>query len=331
MFSVSKGDTLHYPTWTKVLQHVGASLSPDLLKSSWARDNGIVTGADYLKCWVASMLQKPEEPLPYLYLWGPEASGKSMFHEALSLLITPSGYHEAANALTSQSGFNGELRSAVLCFIEEINLSKKGDNAYRRIKEWVTAVMLSIHVKGLTPFMSTNTTHWIQCSNDQESCPIFAGDTRIVVLYVNEIPKSEWENKRNLVAKLRKEAPDFLGEIMRLELPESPDRLGVPVIETSAKQEILKRNQSPVDRFFDEDCFYVPGSHIPFSDLYSHFAVTLDATEAGYWSKVRFGRSIPKPFVKGKIGNCMSIGNLSLTADAQPGRELICFDNNLTH
>lgn len=329
MFNVSKGDELYYPTWSKILNHVGASLTPDLVKNNWAIDNGIVTGSDYLKCWIASIFQKPEEPLPYLYLWGPESSGKSMFHEALSLLMTPSGYQEAANALQSQQGFNGELRSAILCFIEEVDLSKKTGVAYRRIKEWVTALLLPIHVKNLTPFMSTNTTHWIQCANDPDSCPIFVGDTRIMVLFVDGIPEESWENKRNLISKLKKEAPDFLGELMRLELPESPDRLGVPIINTSAKKEIQKRNQSPLESFLDEKCYYVPGNSVPFSEFYSHFAATIDATEIGYWTKIRVGKSIPRPFVKGKISNSMAIGNLSLIENTAPSREFICVDNIL--
>ncbi|KKL09659.1 hypothetical protein LCGC14_2563650, partial [marine sediment metagenome] len=68
MFNISKRDDLHYPTWSKILNHVGDSLTPDLVKNNWAVTNGIVTGADYLKCWIASIFQKPDEPLPYLYL-----------------------------------------------------------------------------------------------------------------------------------------------------------------------------------------------------------------------------------------------------------------------
>jgi hypothetical protein len=331
MFNISTGDELHYPTWAKILEHVGASLNGDLLKSDWAINNGVRTGSDYLKCWVASLFQKPEEPLPYLYLYGPEASGKSMFHEALSLLMTPSGYQEAANALTSQSGFNGELRSAILCFIEEIDLSKRTGLAYKRIKDWVTAISLPIHVKNLTPFMSTNTTHWIQCANDPDSCPIFAGDTRIVVLYVEGIPEEQWENKGNLIAKLKKEAPDFLGEVMRLELPESTDRLAVPVIETYEKSEIQKRNRSPLEQFIDDMCFFTPGSTVPFNDFYGRFAANIDQSEIGFWTKIRVGKSIPRPYIKGKAKEGgMYVGNMSFEPTDTHGTELTCVDNRLT-
>jgi hypothetical protein len=329
MFNPSKSDDLHYPTWMKILTHVGSSLTNDLIKNEWAVNNGITTGADYLKCWIACVFQKPEEHLPYLYLWGPEASGKSMFHEALSLLITHTGYQRAENALISQSGFNGELRNAIFCVVEEINLSRKTDVAYKRIKDWVTAIYLPIHVKNMTPFMSTNTTHWIQCSNDPDSCPIFTGDTRIMVFYVDGISENQWENKRNLVTKLKKEAPDFLGELIKLEIPESPDRLGVPIIETMYKEEIQKRNRTPLEIFIDEECYFTPGNIVNFNDFYSRFASTLDASEIGYWTKIKVGKNIPKPYVKGRsgAGGVMCIGNITYERMPPIGKELICEDS----
>ncbi|MEA1999828.1 MAG: DUF5906 domain-containing protein [Euryarchaeota archaeon] len=331
VFNPSKGDELHYPTWAKILNHVGESLTPELDKHPWAVSNGIITGADYLKCWIASLFQKPEEHLPYLYLWGPEASGKSMFHEALSLLITHTGYQRAENALISQSGFNGELRNAIICVVEEVNLSKKTDTAYKRIKDWVTAIFLPVHVKNMTPYLSTNTTHWVQCSNDQDSCPIFSGDTRIMVLFVDAIPSEQWENKRTLVQKLRKEAPDFLGEIMKLEIPESPDRLGVPILSTSAKEEIQKRNRNPLERYIDDCCYHVPGAIVTFDEFYNRFAKSVDATDIGYWTKIRVGKNIPKPYTKGRCGSegAMSIGNISFQEGPKDGTDFVTVDNKL--
>ena len=50
---------------------------------------GVLTGADYLKCWIAALFQEPMEPLPYLFLYSQEQNtGKSILHEALSLLLT---------------------------------------------------------------------------------------------------------------------------------------------------------------------------------------------------------------------------------------------------
>jgi hypothetical protein len=314
MFYPSKGDNLNYPTWMKILSHVGETLTPALGPVPWAKDNGIVTGADYLKCWIASLFQAPMEPLPYIFLFGPESSGKSIFHEALSLLITSSGYQRAENALISQSGFNAELINSLICVVEEMNLSQSNRTPYARIKDWVTSHKIPIHQKGVTPYLARNTTHWIQCSNDIGACPVFPGDTRITMIYVGPIEEGKWENKKNLIAKLKKEASDFLGEVTRLEIPESTDRLNVPVIATSEKNLAQKQNQSALEQFIEENCFYAPGYAIKLSDFYEQFMRWLDPTEAGNWTKNAIGKNLMLPFVKGRWKESQHyIGNISFT------------------
>lgn len=330
MYFPSISDNLHYPTWTKILNHVGESLTEALSTNRWALDNGVETGADYLKCWIASLFQFPFEPLPFLFLFGPEASGKTIFHEALSLLITPSGYQRAESALTSQSGFNGELQNAIICVAEEINLSQKNKTAYTRIKDWVTATQLPIHRKNITPFMAPNTTHWIHCANDIHACPIFPGDTRITILHVGTIPEDQWESKRALIGKLKKEASDFLGEIIKLELPESSDRLNIPVIETTEKGIIQKSNQTPLESFIDEHCFYAPGYLVKFSEFYEKFMKTLDGAEAAEWTKNRLGRLIPLPYVKGRWQyNEFYIGNVSFEEPEEIRKPYTVVENKL--
>src|SRR5690606_36784519 len=77
----STSDNLHYPTWQSMLNHIGKSLDEHVRRTTWAQRNGITTGADYLKCWIASMIQYPQEPLPYLFIYGAkQATGKSTFH-----------------------------------------------------------------------------------------------------------------------------------------------------------------------------------------------------------------------------------------------------------
>ncbi len=154
-------DDLKYPTWSKILDHCGIGLNDGIRINPWAKANGILTGGDYLKCWVASLFQEPMEPLPYLFFYGPQNSGKSIFHEALSLLLTK-GYQRADAALISQAGFNGELEGAVICVVEETDLHKN-KISYNRIKDWVTSRELPMHVKGKTPYHTQNSSHWVQC------------------------------------------------------------------------------------------------------------------------------------------------------------------------
>ena len=125
-----------------VFDHIGIELTPALRGLPWAQQANIKTGADYLRAWVACAFRDPFEPTPYLFLWGNENSGKSILHEALELLVTK-GVVKADKALTSNNEFNGELAGAIICVVEEKNVTLT-PGAHARIKEYVTARTLSI-------------------------------------------------------------------------------------------------------------------------------------------------------------------------------------------
>lgn len=306
-------ETLTYPTWLKILNHCGKGLDSSIEKNGWAKANGVKTGADYLKIWIASLFREPREPLPYLFFYGPQNSGKSIFHEGLELLLT-CGYVRADAALSSTNNFNGELRNAVLCVVEETDL-KFNKIANTRIKDWVTARHLPLHAKGETPVHVPNTTHWVQASNDMSACPVFPGDTRITVAYVGDLDAVNMIPKKHLLPMLEKEAPDFLAELLGLEIPPSNDRLNVPVIMTEDKELIQQANRTILEVFLEEQCHYVPGKVIKYSDLWDRFEIYLQASgkEAGYWTIRRMGQELPKKFVKGRLGNDPNwhIGNIS--------------------
>lgn len=299
-FAPTLNDDLNYKTWTSILNHVGGSLDVALQEDQWAKENNIKTGADYLKCWIASMFQFPLEPLPYLFIYSNEQNtGKSILHEALSLLFNP-GYQRADRALTNSQGFNGELEGAILCVVEETNL-REHNVAYNRIKDWVTSRVLPIHRKTLTPYHVQNTSHWIQCANDRSYCPVFPGDTRIVVIHVPDPPETQIP-KRFLMEKLMKEAPDFLAEILRLEIPYSNDRLNIPIINTADKVEASDATKNAVDLFIEEQCYWNPGRSVPMGVFYEKFIAWLDPNERINWNtKQRVTRHMPSRFQRGRL------------------------------
>ena len=284
------GGELRFNSWTKILEHCGKSLDSPVTMSPWAKANGIKTGADYVKCWIASLFQEPTEPLPYLFFYGPQNSGKSIFHEALSLLLTK-GYKRADAALISQSGFNAELEGAIICVVEETELNHD-KQAYNRIKDWVTSRDLLIHAKGRTPYHIPNTTHWIQCNNDHNACPIFSGDTRITILHVPSLDPLDLIPKKQFIPLLEKEAGDFLAEITNLELPPSPDRLNIPVIVSEQKILLEQLSENELSIFLKEVCQIQDGRMIKFSDFHTRFIDWLEPGEARKWSKIRVGREI---------------------------------------
>lgn len=307
-------DKLSYPHWLKILNHIGSGLDVAVKQHPWARANGILTGADYLKIWIASLFQAPQEPLPYLFLYSTEQNtGKSIFHEALSLLVT-SGVVRADAALTSQSSFNGELENAVLCVVEETDL-RRHKQAYNRIKDWVTSRQLPIHKKQQTPYTVPNTSHWVQCSNDPHACPVTFGDSRITMVHVPVLDPIDLIPKREMLARLEKEASDFLAAVMTLEIPPSGDRLNVPVIATDEKLAAEKHSQTLLEMFITENVHLVHGRMIRISEFFDRFQNWLDPSAIHDWSKIRVGREMPVKFPKGrnrKDGQ-FNYGNMSWT------------------
>jgi hypothetical protein len=308
-FLPTANDDLHYDHWLMILNHLGKNLNDPVKENKWCQDAGVLTGADYLKVWIASMFKEPLQPLPYLFFFGPQNNGKSIFHEAISLLVTQ-GVKPAGTALISQSGFNGELENVILAYVEEIDL-RLNRVAYTRIKDWVTCINLQIHPKGGTPYEVPNTVHWVHTANNYQACPISVGDSRVVMVEVepliNPIPKKQ------LLPILEKEAPDFLAAILRLELPKSNDRLNIPIVDTEAKVFASHANESYLDLFIREKVHHVTGSYILLGEFYDRFKEWLDADQVSQWSKIKMGKELPSQFPKGRLrqSSQMALGNMS--------------------
>lgn len=313
-----------HKTWDMILDHVGSGLTTSVFENEWCKENGILTGGDYLRTWAASLFQCPKKKLPYLFFYSEaQRTGKSTFHEMLGKLMTK-GYEDCSTALTSQANFNKELLNAILCRIEETDL-QRNSLAKNRIKNWVTAREISCHEKGKTPYLVTNYTHYVQCGNSISECPVFDGDTRVVIAEVPEITKTM--NIDELEERCLKEAPAFLATLLSLELPVSSDpRLNLPIIDTAIKQQAQQSNRSTIDMFFSEIVKEVPGSMILYSDLWNKFQNWVDPSEVHNYTKIKFGKKLPTRFPKGRViskGSQFYIGNLAWASDdAKPSKRL---------
>lgn len=316
-------DTLNFPTWQKILDHCGAGIDGDVSRHEWCQANGILTGADYLKYWVASLFQHPEKHLPYLFFYSiDENTGKSSFHESISLLFTK-GYIKANHALTSKNGFNGELSGAVLCAVEEEDLSKGA--VHNKIKDWVTGREIAIRAMQKQTVNQLNTTHWVQCANNPAYCPMFKGDTRITMIRVAPIEPVNMIPAGILHDRLIKEAPDFLAEIMNIDLPASGDRLNLPVINTSEKALVQSMNRTDLEHFLDEYCEPCDGAVLTIAEFHSRFLTWLDPNAHSNWSKIMVGKKMPLIYPKGRYnGANWYFGNIKWKDDAlkQPSKKL---------
>ena len=301
-----------HPHWDMILEHTGADLTANLRELAWAQRNGITTGKDYLQRWIALMIREPFEHLPYLYLWGNQNTGKTILHQAIQVLME-GGVMRADSALTNTSDFNGELTGAVLCVVEEKNISQNAQAVYNKIKDLVLADQIPIHAKYKQVCMQPNTTHWIQCSNSRDHCPVFPGDTRVTMMYVDqlvhEIPT------RHMIKKLEEEAPYFMYTIMNLPLPDVEHRLRLPIVDTSSKEQLIDANKNALENFIDEHCFVTPGLTTAFDEFMSQFYSSISANEQLYWNRSAVLNSMPHNFPIGRLlaNGKKHVGNLSLT------------------
>lgn len=274
-----------HPYWDLLLEHLGKDLN------NWIdpAKTGFYSGADYLRGWMASVIRHPFEPLPYLFFFGDQNTGKSSFHEAWDLLIT-GGVVKAARALTNKGDFNGELLGAVVCVIEEVDLSKD-KVTLDRIKDVVTCKQLSIRRMRMDSFMAPNTTHWVHCANSPDFVPVFDGDTRITMIHVHR--PSEDIPKMILQDRLKEEASFFLRTLLDFELPQVRGRLRIPVIETDHKKRAMEHTRSMVELFFEHACESQEGAQIEFAEFYQRFIAWLPFEQQTHWTKVKVSKKLP--------------------------------------
>lgn len=306
-------DSAQHPHWDKILDHIGNDLSATIKTLDWCQKANILTGRDYLLHWIACLMREPLEQLPYLFLFGPQNSGKSIFHEAIKLLLVPEekAVVKADRAVTSAE-FNHELDGAILCYIEEKDISQI-PQAYNRIKDLVTAKTLSIRKMRTDSYQVPNWTHWVHNANSQKNCPVFPGDTRITVIYVpeliNEIPKTI------LTKRLEEEAPAFMRTILNLVLVPlgAGGRLRLPVVSTDRKKKSESLNTTALERFIEAEVHYAPGQRVLFQDFYAAFEKSLDPAEDTGWTRRRVSNELPERFPTGRGNhNKMYVGNASL-------------------
>lgn len=315
----------YHPHWDAVLDHIGRDLDKPLKGHAWAQKHNVHTGRQYLQMWIAALLREPFDKLPYLFLYGPENSGKSTLHIAISKLMT-NGVTSADRALTSDSDFNGELANAVLAVVEEVDVRGiGGSRARNRMKDWTTSDDISIRRMRMDVYRQQNTLHFIQCSNDRDACLVSFGDTRTTMIYVPDFIKTDKPEipKAILYEKLEEEAPHFMRTLVDIELPDAEGRLRIPFINTSSKERYEELMRDDLEAFLQDRCRMVPGQCIPLQEFYTHFIKSVPETDVVRWNTNRISRRLPDEFPTGAMGhkNVVHIGNLVIDPASDPTPE----------
>ena len=218
----------------------------------------------------------------------------------------------ADRALTSTSDFNGELANCILAIVEEKDISK-AKGALNKIKEWVTGLNISIRKMRTDSYVQPNTTHWVQCADRRENCPVFPGDTRITVIHVPDLLPDQEIAKEKLLALLTEEGPQFMYSLMNIELPEATGRLRIPIVINESKKRSQDDNRNALEEFIDDCCFEAPGVLTKFRDFFDKFYSSLTTNEQGEWDKPRVMKGLPQRFATGiGHGNQKMVANISL-------------------
>ena len=240
-------------SWDMVLDHLGSGINEAVEQDEWCKDQGVLTGADYLRLYMASILRQPKQSLPYLFLYSEKQNtGKSTFYRAFRLLLED---HRGCVELKRElkDDFNGIMEGAVLCYIDEFDLGS-APGVYNQIKNLVDGDHMNLRGMRQDGRMVENYTHFVQCANKLHFCPVPPGDTRIVVIHVRR-PDGERPWQRDLKPALKREAPAFTDTLLSLKLPEQASgRLYLPVLMTQAKIDAMAALREAYRTWFDDLC-----------------------------------------------------------------------------
>lgn len=305
-------------TWWAFLLHIGSYLTPFIKQDLVCQELGIRDGKDYLVLWIALSIRKPALRLPYLFLFGEQETGKSMFHEVLGHLLSPSSFARGDRALTDAKAFNGDLMGATHIILEEVDFSAN-PLAYNRLKDYVTAEDISIRALYMDAMIMPNYTHWIQVANSASYCPVESKDTRVTMIKVskpvNPRPKHE------LSDALKKEAPQFLQHLLSMDLPNFKGRLAMPVIKTDAKDEVTETRSNNVECYIEDCIVSKNGAFELLTDIYSNYVAyckEIKGSNRTPLTRRAFSKEMQKSFPKGrstKMSGKHIFGNMFLAED----------------
>jgi len=315
--NVSGGD---HPMADSILTHIGQSLDKHIRESQWCNENGIVNGKEYLTAWLAAVVQFPCQPLPYLFLTGPQGSGKSILHEFITMCFF-GGVANGGSAIESSSGYNAELSTAVVVAIEEQDLSGRDSKSYQRVKHWTTATEIPIHKKYQTPYMQPNTMHFIQTANCASHLPLEDGDTRVVVLDVPALAKPT--PKMIMQEHLRHEVPSFLRTLLNTHLGPPLDRLRIPVVTTDIREDLLEVASNPAISCVRQLTTKCAGSTVKIDDIYPMYKTFIESGSEkilAHRDFIRVLRGRSDLFSLGSFDGALCILNFKLKNDATSQR-----------
>jgi Family of unknown function (DUF5906) len=224
-----------HPHYDLIYSHLGRGLDDAVGSNAWCYRNGIHTGRDYLMQWSASVVQAPSQHLPGLFFFSPDTdNGKSTFWESHKFWIER-GVVDGALAMNEK--FNKKLCGAVIAYLDDQAMNPA---AMGKAKNLITADAFDMRKMRVDAVDMQNFTHWIFTGNDLSLVPLEKNDTRFVVIEVPTLFEEEkiaWPQMRE---HLQREASDFLGTLLSINMRPPAGRLYLPPLTTDVKRKLLK-------------------------------------------------------------------------------------------
>jgi len=218
-----------HPSWDTILGHIaGGELNTALAANDWAIRNR-VTGMEYMQRWVKYVIQGLR--VPYLFLWGPQSSGKSILGDALEVLLGHDAVVFGNQIVCRKLGkFNSELMNARLVRFEECEFDR--DTYYRVVAPLIHDDTIVIHKMGREPITIQNQLNFVHMHNHRNACPTLVGDEHLMALYVTMLGEGAEIVKPDLLDRLRGEKDSFLATLDRLPGDIVEGELALPPITT---------------------------------------------------------------------------------------------------
>ena len=143
----------------------------------------------YLRKWIASVFQKPEEVHTGVVLCGSQGTGKNSFVNPLGELFG-SHFIELSGLNELLSDFNFHLKNAVLIHANEA-LWSNSKHGIGRLKAMITDRLCTIEAKGRDRTVLRNYKHVIISSNEHFPIHLDSDDRRFFVLRVSDAKKED--------------------------------------------------------------------------------------------------------------------------------------------
>ncbi len=138
-----------------------------------------------------------------------------------------------------------------MCLLEEVDLSANFA-AYQLVKNYIDNPFVTIRGIYAKAETERNYTHFIHTANYRQFCPIYPGDTRIVMWRVDPFdgPDLDWTGK--LCPAVDKQMPAFLHHLLKLELPPSAGRLYLPILDTDDRREAMAERKAEMQGWYGQ-------------------------------------------------------------------------------